>query len=204
MFLTNQQFTEKEMNSFLEYLESEKAEFVRESLRIIEECFKRTKFQLSEVCLSFNGGKDCTVVLYLLRCFICQNLELFKAANPADPQLAIHTLYIRPSAEFEEVSKFIQFSAKYFNLNLIKYENDNIKQSLAQFKSSELGKKVKVIFMGQRASDPNRNLREPIQDTDVDWPKFVLSNPLFSWSYKQVWSFILDNHVPYCSLYNNG
>lgn len=58
--------------------------------------------------------------------------------------------------------------------------------------------------MGQRVSDPNRNLRKPIQETDADWPKFILSNPIFSWSYKQVWSFILENNVPYCSLYNNG
>lgn len=204
MFLTNQQFAEKEVNQLLEYLKSEKAEFVKESLTIIEESFRRTKFRLNEVCLSFNGGKDCTVVLYLLRYFIIRNVDRFKAANPDDPQLAIPTLYIRPSAEFEEVSKFIQFSSKYFNLNLFKYESDNIKQSLTQFKSSELGQTVKVIFMGQRASDPNRSLREPIQQTDADWPQFVLSNPLFNWSYKRVWSFILDNHVPYCSLYNNG
>lgn len=203
MYLTNQQFTEIEVNKFLEYLKLEKNYFATESFAIIEESFKLTKFKLNEICLSFNGGKDCTIVLYLLKCFIIKNLDLFKAANNAD-QLAIKTLYIRPSAEFEEVNKFIQFSSKYFNLNLIKYESDNIKQSLVHFKTSEAGKEVKVIFMGQRASDPNRNIRKPIQETDHGWPKFVLSNPLFNWSYKQVWSFILDNNVPYCSLYNNG
>jgi len=203
MYLTNQLFTENEARLFREYLKSEKSNYVRESLSIIEECFKLTKYRLNEVCLSFNGGKDCTVVLYLLRCFVFQNMDLFKVANNND-QLTINTLYIKPSDEFEEVNRFIQYSSKYFNLNLIKYDSDNIKQSLAQFKLSELGKEVKVIFMGQRASDPNRNLRKSIQETDSDWPKFVLSNPLFSWSYKQVWSFILDNNVPYCSLYNNG
>lgn len=201
MYLTNQLFTETEARRFLEYLKTEKSSFVHESLTIIEDCFKLTKYRLNEVCLSFNGGKDCTVVLYLLKCFIFKHLELFRAAND---QLAIKTLYIRPTDEFEEVNRFIQYSSKYFNLDLIKYESDDIKQSLALFRLSELGKDVKVIFMGQRASDPNRNLRKPIQETDSDWPKFVLSNPLFNWSYKQVWSFILDNNVPYCSLYNNG
>ena len=201
MYLTNQQFSEVELKKFIDYLKLDSSKFVHESLSIIEDCFKLTKFKLSEVCLSFNGGKDCTIVLYLLNCFIHQNLDLFKANND---QLAIKTVYIRPTDEFEEVNKFIQYSSKYFNLNLIKYENDNIKQSLAEFSRSNEGKEVKVIFMGQRASDPNRNLRKPIQETDRDWPTFVLSNPLFNWSYKQVWTFILDNNVPYCSLYNNG
>lgn len=203
MYLTNQQFTETNANKFMDYLKKlDKNHHLHESMTIIEECFRLTKFKLNEVCLSFNGGKDCTVVLYLLRCFIFKNSELFKNSN--NGQLTLNTLYIRPTDEFEEVNKFIQFSSKFFNLNLIKYESDKIKQSLAQFKTSELGKEVKVIFMGQRASDPNRNLIKPIQETDSDWPNFLLSNPLFHWSYKQVWSFILDNSVPYCSLYNNG
>lgn len=133
MYLTNQQFSESEFRKFLDYLQKNKNGYVCESMKIIEECFKSIKFRLNEICLSFNGGKDCTVVLYLIKCFIFKNLESFKAAND---QLVLNTIYIRPTDEFEEVEKFIQFSSKFFQLNLIKYDNNNIKKSLTQFKQS--------------------------------------------------------------------
>lgn len=93
--------------------------------------------------LSFNGGKDCTVVLHLLHTF-------FKT-NPCLQHIKIPTLYITDPDAFEEVDEFVEDCEKLFNIDLIRKPGP-IKQAL-----DELCKErphLKAVFMGCRRTDP--------------------------------------------------
>jgi len=64
---------------------------------------------------------------------------------------------------------------------------------------------IKAIFMGTRISDlPKTSKLLTFQMTDEGWPQFMRVSPILNWSYNQVWSFISDLDVPYCSLYDRG
>lgn len=58
--------------------------------------------------------------------------------------------------------------------------------------------------MGTRKADPHGDRLEPFCKTDSGWPQLIRVNPIFDWTYNQVWKFLLDFEVPYCSLYDEG
>lgn len=41
-------------------------------------------------------------------------------------------------------------------------------------------------------------------DTHKGYPEFTRLNPIIDWNYEQVWTFLRDFQVPYCSLYDEG
>jgi len=45
---------------------------------------------------------------------------------------------------------------------------------------------------------------EAPSDVHKGYPSFVRLNPIIYWEYDQVWTFIKNFRVPYCSLYDDG
>ena len=54
--------------------------------------------------------------------------------------------------------------------------------------------------MGTRKDDPycEHLGREAPSDTHKGYPSFLRVNPIFDWTYEQVWSFIKGFDIPYC------
>lgn len=103
-------------------------------------------FQLykpDEILLSFNGGKDCTVVLHMLHSFIEKN-SCLKA-------LKIPTLYITDPDAFEEIDQFVCDCEKLYNIELIRKKGP-IKEALKELCHDN--PKLKAVFMGCRRTDP--------------------------------------------------
>lgn len=40
--------------------------------------------------------------------------------------------------------------------------------------------------------------------TDNGWPEFTRVHPLLNWSYEDIWDYIQQNRLAYCSLYDKG
>jgi FAD synthetase len=77
------------------------------AVKVTEECLKR--YSAEEICVAFNGGKDCTVLLHLFAAMLRNN----------HPDCKIKTLYIKKGNQFTEAEDFIAKMAKVHQLELI-------------------------------------------------------------------------------------
>ncbi|XP_043272419.1 probable FAD synthase [Venturia canescens] len=166
---------------------SEEQPHVKSAIEILEQCCE--KFSNTEIFLSFNGGKDCTTVLHLAAC-------VFKLKK-VSPLLC---LYVTEDP-FPEVDAFVEEAASYYELELVKKKKP-IKSALMALQNER--RMIKASLMGTRRGDPGSDKLESFTPTDSGWPNLTRIFPILDWSYKQIWQFLLDHKVPYCSLYDQG
>jgi len=96
-----------------------------------------------------------------------------------------------------------------FGLSIFEYDSlgvvnqEFMKTSLRHFIETQ---GVKHIISGTRSTDPFTQGLDVFaaSDSKNDWPEFQRVLPIYFWSYRQVWEFILENELPYCRLYEDG
>lgn len=96
---------------------------------------------------------------------------------------------------------FIDYAESFYGLELVR-KRGPIKQALELLFNER--KNLKNGIMGMRKGDPGSDKLEPFAPTDGDWPPMVRVNPILDWTYKQVWDFLMEHKVSYCSLYDQG
>lgn len=152
---------------------------------------------IDQWCLSFNGGKDCTVLLHTLA-------TVYKTLKKSHRIQPITVLLIKTSEMFKDQEIFIRRAQAYYGFKLKVYAGDDLKSALEKVHSNET---IKFIFMGCRRTDFSPTIASKLkvkQKTDKDWPEFIRINPLLDWTFKDIWNFIRNLNVPYCSLYDYG
>lgn len=164
---------------------------VKHAVSVIEEALD--KYSLEEICLGFNGGKDCTVLLHLFHAVTQKKYPERKGK--------LQALYIRSRLPFPEVELFVQNACQRYHLELIRYEG-RIKENLAALKDGH--PTIKAVLMGTRKTDPYSDHLDSFSMTDPDWPQFMRVNPILNWKYEVVWRFLRQLCLPYCSLYDQG
>ncbi|KAI8989630.1 hypothetical protein BD414DRAFT_484741 [Trametes punicea] len=198
---------------------------VKEALQVIDEAFD--SWGQDHISLSFNGGKDCTVLLHLVAA------SLGRRSHTNRPPKPLAAVYIPVPSPFPQLEAFIKEAAKAYHLNLfhcphptgpnfpvetvatpgsvnapVKDLPQNVRGGEGMRRALELYKArfphIEAILIGTRRGDPHgatlgfRNL------TDPGWPQFVRVNPIINWSYADVWAYLKKFDVPYCSLYDQG
>jgi len=163
---------------------------VKHSIHVIKQAL--ADFKLEGVALSFNGGKDCCVLLHLLHLVISKHAPFSK----------LRILYFTHDNSFPEVDSFVHKCVTIYGAN-ISFVNVPVKQGLSELVNVD---NVKGIFMGTRSTDPRSSSLAEFAPTDTHygWPALVRVNPILSWTYEDVWKFIRALHVPYCELYDRG
>ncbi|XP_026670447.1 FAD synthase isoform X1 [Ceratina calcarata] len=161
---------------------------VESSLNILRQCYKTYKPE--EVFISFNGGKDCTVVLHLAACVA--SLE-----SISSPLLCLYVT----AEPFPEVDSFVERAFKYYGLQLVKKESP-MRAALTSLLRER--PTLKASLMGMRKGDPGSENLQPFSPTDPSWPNLIRVNPILHWTYDHIWKFLLQHNVPYCSLYDEG
>jgi phosphoadenosine phosphosulfate reductase len=167
----------------------------------VKELVKDTFFKAKVPFVEFTGGKDSLVTLHLVR-EVC--------VGP------VSVLFIDTSAYFNEIYHFIEKIKKLWRFNLIIEKN---KEALGSIKIAEdkaeccLQLKTKVrrdsikkygidyLFTGLRMDE-----KEATKNLDYVFPEAecVRVNPILYFSEKDIWEYIRENNLLYCSLYNKG
>lgn len=168
---------------------------------VIRRAFALYEFQ--EVAFSFNGGKDSTVLLHLLRAgyfLYKEEMGSFNGNMDSPLKCPIRTIYFETTSAFPEINSFTYETAASYDLRLeiIRLDFKSGLEALLKEKST------KAIFLGTRIGDPNAVGQEQFSPSSTGWPPFMRVNPILDWSYRDVWAFILTCMVPYCSLYDKG
>ncbi|KAJ7253020.1 hypothetical protein B0H12DRAFT_1117077 [Mycena haematopus] len=206
------------------------ASLVKEALSVIDEALD-THGQ-ERVSISFNGGKDCTVLLHLYAGALAKRL------SPSEPVKPIPAVYIAVPSPFPTLETFIDESAKRYNLDLFHcrpveeaeavesvvtpapsngadYIEQPVPKAVGKAKGAEGMKQalqmyknnfpqIDAILIGTRRSDPHGATLSHRNMTDPGWPQFERINPIINWDYADVWTFLRKLKVPYCDLYDYG
>lgn len=159
------------------------------------------QYPLSELSLSYNGGKDCLVLLVL---FLA---SLHPHPSPENGGLeSIPAIYALPPDPFPAVEDFVRSSARTYHLSIVKYTTDpprsTLRSSFEDYLSLNPG--VKAIFVGTRRTDPHGANLTHFDRTDSGWPDFVRIHPVIDWHYAEIWAFICHLGFQYCLLYDQG
>ncbi|OIW11303.1 hypothetical protein TanjilG_20452 [Lupinus angustifolius] len=157
-------------------------------------------YSIEEVAFSFNGGKDSTVLLHLLRAGNFLHKRGQGNANGDVKDFSIRTIYFESPCAFPEINSFTYDIAATYDLQI-----DTIR---LDFKSGLEGllkeNPIRAIFLGVRIGDPTAVGQEQFSPSSPGWPPFMRVNPILDWSYRDVWAFLLTCKVKYCSLYDQG
>ncbi len=203
------------------------------SFSVIRDAFNKFPDKQS-LALSFNGGKDCTVVLYLLiLClddrvtFPSTSTSSSKLIKEDDSKANGHGEYhneINSNSDYQSSNATSRLSRS--GIKIVYFEKDDefkeilefitfierdfhlsIKRVKASYKEGLqqlYDEGIRAIFMGQRKSDPYGKDLEHFTPCSKGWPDVVRINPILHWSYKNVWQFLRGCKLPYCILYDDG
>lgn len=79
------------------------------SFKVIEKCLQ--DYGVDNVFLSFNGGKDCTVLLHLVQ-------TVLQKKYPNTKGKKMFCLYVRSENSFKEQDEFIEQCMVFYNLEV--------------------------------------------------------------------------------------
>ncbi|GLT25726.1 hypothetical protein SLA2020_008360 [Shorea laevis] len=157
-------------------------------------------YSTEEVAFSFNGGKDSTVLLHLLRAGYFLHKGEHSCANGSLMDFPIRTIYFESPSAFPEINSFTYDTATTYGLQMDIIHTD-FKSGLETLLKA---KPIRAIFLGVRIGDPTAVGQEQFSPSSPGWPPFMRVNPILDWSYRDVWAFLLTCKVQYCSLYDQG
>lgn len=159
------------------------------------------------VAFSFNGGKDSTVLLHIIRAALAMRQHQHEASAGLPngfcddlPLGGVLTFFFHYETDFPEVLEFTHATNKRYSLGMEILTGD-FKKGLEQLLQQT---HVQAIILGTRRGDPNAAEQETFCPSSAGWPPFMRVNPILEWSYHDVWGFLQLAAVPYCCLYDQG
>lgn len=182
-----------------------------------------------ELVISFNGGKDSTAVLHVLRAALARRAAASESsgypgaagATPTAPRrpctTAAHAgecppgacvgaeVDVRvPAVYFDTPADFPEVTA--FMASAAERYGFSV-QRLPRFPAGMaalVARGVRGVLMGTRRGDPDGAGLEHFSPTSVGWPPLMRVCPLLEWTYGDVWTFLRGARLPYCALYDAG
>ncbi|ORX34999.1 hypothetical protein BD324DRAFT_633572 [Kockovaella imperatae] len=118
------------------------------------------------------------------------------------PYPPIRSIYITAPDPFPELETFVLDSAERYGMDLYRF-GGGMKAALEEYLNCGGGRGVKGVLVGTRRGDPNGDVSE-LAPTDPSWPQFLRIHPILFWSYGDIWTFLRELDVHWCSLYDQG
>lgn len=173
---------------------------------LLKEIFPRWSPFDGDISFSYNGGKDCQVLLIIyLGCL----WECYQSSKQHEkfPLKTLKAVFIDQDKNFETLEQFVEFTKKRYCLSLYEADRDfnkSVSMSVAFYKYLKDEPETKAIVVGIRHTDPFAEDLKPIQRTDDGWPDFLRLQPLLHWKLAHIWSFLLYSGEPICGIYGAG
>ena len=148
--------------------------------------------------LAFSGGKD-SIVLKKLADMAGVKYDAHMSLTTVDPIEVLH--YIKdyhPDVYMDKPKKSM------WQLIL---DNHMPPTRLARFccrELKEVGGMNRLCLTGIRAEESNQRKKRSIVEQCRSDPRKRYLHPIIDWTKDEIWQFIYNNHLPYCSLYDEG
>ncbi|KAI8011453.1 putative FAD synthase [Camellia lanceoleosa] len=152
--------------------------------------------RIEEVAFSFNGGKDSTVLLHLLRAgyFLHQAEQSDSNGDLTDCDFTfpIQTIYFESSSAFPEINSFTYETASTYGvlLDIIRLDFKSGLEALLK------ANPIRAIFLGVCIGDPTAVGQEQFSPSSSGWPPFMRVNPILDWSYSYTSIGSMHDTVP--------
>ncbi|KAL6762532.1 MoaB/Mog domain-containing protein [Haematococcus lacustris] len=160
------------------------------------------------IAFSFNGGKDSTVLLHILLAVMhdvngppCPGSTITKSYLPPTGLGGLRSFLFTTTNDFPEVLEFVKAADTQYQLGLEYLSDPDFRRGLTTYLSST---GVQAVVLGTRSDDPNASGQAEWCPSSEGWPGFMRVNPIFHWTYHQVWTFLRAVGAPYCTLYDAG
>lgn len=172
------------------------------SEEIIKEAYSRFG---DKAAIAFTGGKDSTVLLDLTR----------KAFNGTIP---FKVITIDTSAEFPEITQFMDRLKKEWNFDIKVYRNlealkyvsiaQNRQECCELLKTTPIKNAIKdlglkALLTGIRKDEQEARANE-IYFSERQDPHHFRVHPILHFTESDIWDYIKLNNIPFCSLYEQG
>lgn len=149
------------------------------------------KLSLDQLALSYNGGKDCLVLLIV---YLVGLHTRFGQPGSTTPELSTQSVtfpeslvsvYIQHQNSFFEIDEFVRSSSAQYHLSLTSSALD-MKEAFGEYLQTH--ENVKGIFVGTRRTDPHGASLANFDRTDHGWPNFMRIHPVIDWHYREIWA----------------
>jgi FAD synthetase len=169
--------------------------------------------------LSYNGGKDCLVLLIL---YLAQ-LHTYFTRSPTRKSsfpTTIPSIYAKPPDPFPSVTSFVESSSTAYHLSLEHITTSDpstpppnrvtLRDAFELYLNAHTG--IKAIFVGTRRTDPHGKYLTHFDRTDKGWPAFMRIHPVIDWRLSEIWCFLRAKELSevdgsplaYCKMYDEG
>mgnify|MGYP001030425200 FL=1 len=175
-----------------------------------------SKYEITNIFVSFSGGKDSTVTSHLVM-------------SALGTESIIH-IYGDTTLEYPMTTEYISEFKKVYKKTplLVAKNNDQEFNDLCKvigppsrvmrwcctiFKTGAITRKIEQVFRNKtkllsfQGIRRMESLSRSKYERDTDSPKItkqVVSSPIIDWSDFDVWLYILSNHIPFNSAYRQG
>ncbi|EDO15543.1 hypothetical protein Kpol_479p31 [Vanderwaltozyma polyspora DSM 70294] len=181
--------------------------------QLLLDIFKKWNPFNDALSFSFNGGKDCQVLLLLYLSCLWEFFMLGVSSSQFDrkyhkfPLTKLPSVLISQEEVFSTVDSYIAESIDRYNLDLYESTPQNgnhIDMAQAFENYLNLYPSTKAIVIGVRYTDPFGEHFKPLQPTDSNWPYFLRVQPILHWKLENIWSYLLFSGEPICGMYAKG
>lgn len=117
-------------------------------VQVLQETFRT--YRTEHLFVSFNGGKDCTVLLHLINSVL--RLESSEESETAAIDTNLLCLYFQPRQPFDEVEQFVELCRQNYRILVQSSNGASTKAALQEVCNTH--PELKACLMGCRRTDP--------------------------------------------------